>query len=86
MHSNLSMLTLPEKAMSVKLYFQSGKSATAVLLPYHHKKGIRMRNGPMISSAVKRMISKFEATSCLDDRLCSGRSITSTNAARTIQE
>ena len=41
----------------------------------------------MKSSAVKKMISKFEATDCLDYRLRSGRPNTSANAAaRTIQE
>ena len=35
---------------------------------------------------MKRMISKLEATDCLDDRVLSGRSKTSANAARTVQE
>ena len=67
--SNLSILTLPEKALLMKLYCQNGESATATSRSYRRKKGIRTGEGSMTSSAVKRMISKFEATSYLADKL-----------------
>ena len=40
----------------------------------------------MTSSAVKIMILKFEAMSCLKDRHCSGQPSTSASATRTVQE
>ena len=40
----------------------------------------------MTNSAVKRMISKFEAMGCLDDKPYSGRLSTSAITAQTVQE
>ena len=60
MQEQSSMLTLPEKALLVKLYYQNGESAAAALLSYHHRKGIRNGKRPMTSSAVTKIISKFE--------------------------
>ncbi|GFW14836.1 hypothetical protein TNCV_1562991 [Trichonephila clavipes] len=39
--SSRSMLTLPEKALLVKLYYQNGECASAALRSYRHTKGIR---------------------------------------------
>ncbi|GFV73434.1 DUF4817 domain-containing protein [Trichonephila clavipes] len=71
--SSRSMLTLPEKALLVKLCYQNGECASAALRCYRHTKGIRRGKGPLTNAAVARMISKFEATGCLDDRPRSGR-------------
>lgn len=80
------MLTLPEKALLVKLYYQNGECASSALRSYRHRKGIRTGKGPLTNAAVARMISKFEATGCLDDRPRSGRPSTRANAAETVQE
>ena len=79
------MLTLPEKALLVKLYYQNGECASSALRSYRRRKGIRTGKGPLKNAAVVRMISKFEATGCLDDRPHSGRPSTRRNAAETIQ-
>lgn len=84
--SNYDMLTLPEKALLVKVYYQNGESATAGLRSYRHRKGIRTGKGPMTIASVKRMVLKFEATGCLDDGPRSGRPSTSANVAETVQE
>ncbi|GFX74915.1 DUF4817 domain-containing protein [Trichonephila clavipes] len=84
--SSRSMLTLPEKALLVKLYYQNGECASAALRSYRHTKGIRRGKGPLTNAAVARMISKFEATGCLDDRPCSGRPSTRRNAAETVKD
>ena len=45
-----------------------------------------MGNDPSTNAAVARIISKFEATGCLDDRSRTGRPSTRRNAAETVQE
>ncbi|GFW30562.1 RNA-directed DNA polymerase from mobile element jockey [Trichonephila clavipes] len=47
---------------------------------------IRRGKGPLKNAAVARMISKFEATGCLDDRPRSGRPSTRRNAAETVKD
>ncbi|GFW46760.1 DUF4817 domain-containing protein [Trichonephila clavipes] len=84
--SSRSMLTLPEKALLVKLYYQNGECASAALRSYLHTKGIRRGEGPLTNAAVARMISKFEATGCLDDRPRSGQPSTRRNAAETVKD
>ncbi|GFV57469.1 hypothetical protein TNCV_1609141 [Trichonephila clavipes] len=37
--SSRSMLTLPEKALLLKLYYQNGECASAALRSYRHTKG-----------------------------------------------
>ncbi|GFT57393.1 uncharacterized protein TNCV_2035191 [Trichonephila clavipes] len=80
------MLTLPEKALLVKLYYQNGECASAAFRSYRHTKGIRRGKGPLKNAAAARMISKFEATGCLDDRPGSGRPSTRRNAAETVKD
>ncbi|GFU25075.1 uncharacterized protein TNCV_568301 [Trichonephila clavipes] len=67
--SSHSMLTLPEKALLVKLYYQNGECASAALRSYRHTKGIRSGKGPLTNAAVARMISKRQRV-----RLCTGKS------------
>ncbi|GFV92937.1 uncharacterized protein TNCV_1693301 [Trichonephila clavipes] len=84
--SSRSTLTLPEEALLVKLYYQNGECASAALRSYRHTKGIRRGKGPLTNAAGARMISKFEATGCLDDRPRSGRPSTRRNAAETVKD
>ena len=84
--SSRSMLTLPEKALLVKLYYQNGECASSALRSYRHKKGIWTVKGLLTNAAVSRIISKFEATGCLDYRPHSGRPSTRGNAAETNEE
>ncbi|GFX28253.1 DUF4817 domain-containing protein [Trichonephila clavipes] len=84
--SSRTMLTLPEKALLVKLCYQNGECASAALRSYRHTKGIRRGKGPLTNAAVARMISKFEAAGCLDDRPRSGRPSTRRNAAETVKD
>ncbi|GFT23603.1 DUF4817 domain-containing protein [Trichonephila clavipes] len=84
--SSHSMLTLPEKAVLVKLYYQNEECASAALRSYRHTKGIRRGNGPLTNAGVARMISKFEMMGCLDDRPRSGRLSSRRNAAETVKD
>ncbi|GFX64674.1 RNA-directed DNA polymerase from mobile element jockey [Trichonephila clavipes] len=47
---------------------------------------IRRGKGPLTNAAVARMISKFEATGCLDDRPRSGRPSTRRNSDETVKD
>ncbi|GFW59780.1 DUF4817 domain-containing protein [Trichonephila clavipes] len=85
--SSRSMLTLPEKALLVKMYYQNGECArererVQRYVPIAIRRGI----GPLTNAAVARMISKFEATACLDDRTRSGRPSTRRNTAETVKD
>ncbi|GIY88279.1 hypothetical protein CEXT_581041 [Caerostris extrusa] len=56
------MLSIVEKALLVKLYYKNSESAIAVLRAYRYIKGMRDSKGPIMSSALKKMMKKFEAT------------------------
>ena len=81
-----SMVTLPEKTSLVKLYYQNGERVSSALQSCRQRKGIRMGKVPLTNAKMARMILKFEATDCLDDRPRSGRSSTRRCAAETVQE
>ncbi|GFW99641.1 uncharacterized protein TNCV_3418741 [Trichonephila clavipes] len=55
-------------------------------VPIAIRGGIRRGKGPLTNAAVARMISKFEATGCLDDRPRSGQPSTRRNAAETVKD
>ncbi|GFV74506.1 hypothetical protein TNCV_5129481 [Trichonephila clavipes] len=55
-------------------------------VPIAIRRGIRRGKGPLTNAAVARMIPKFEATGCLDDRPRSGRPSTRRNAAETVKD
>ena len=84
--SSRCMLTLPEKALLVKLYYQNGECASSALQSYRHRKGIRTSNVPLTNAAVARMISKLEATGGLDNRTHSETPSKRCNDADTVQE
>ncbi|GFV12372.1 DUF4817 domain-containing protein [Trichonephila clavipes] len=81
-----SMLTLHEKALLVKLYYQNEECASAALRSYRQTNRIRRGKGPLTNAAVARMISKFEAAGCLDDRPRTDRPSTRWNAAETVKD
>ncbi|GFW76850.1 DUF4817 domain-containing protein [Trichonephila clavipes] len=47
--SSRSMLTLPEKALLVKLYYQNGECVSAALRPYRHNEGDSKSGRPSTS-------------------------------------
>lgn len=56
-------LTLQERALLVKLFYQNGDSATEALRKFRSLK--RLRKGPLSSQGLTNMITKFEATGTL---------------------
>lgn len=67
------MLTLPEKALLVKLTYQDGVYATVALRSYCHR-GV-FGKGPMAMAGEKRIILKFEASGSLVDGPRSGQQV-----------
>ncbi|GFS86362.1 RNA-directed DNA polymerase from mobile element jockey [Trichonephila clavipes] len=57
-----------------------------VLMQRYVPIAIRRGKGPLTNAAVARMISKLEATGCLDDRPRSVRPSTRRNAAETVKD
>ncbi|GIX78558.1 glycine receptor subunit alphaZ1 [Caerostris darwini] len=80
------MLSIVEKAFLVKLYYKNSESAIAALLAYRYMKGMRDSKGPITSSALKKMMKKFEATGSLALRQRSERLSTAAAVATTVEQ
>ncbi|GFT46165.1 DUF4817 domain-containing protein [Trichonephila clavipes] len=57
---SLMAVTLPERALLVKLFYESRGNATAALREFRRLKNLR--KGPLLPQALKRMITRFEKT------------------------
>ncbi|GFY42685.1 hypothetical protein TNIN_219881 [Trichonephila inaurata madagascariensis] len=57
-------MSIVEKTLLVKLYYRNLESAIATLRAYRYMKGMRDSKGSVTSSALNKMMKKFEAT-CL---------------------
>ncbi|GIY76189.1 hypothetical protein CEXT_223041 [Caerostris extrusa] len=77
------MLSIVEKALLVKLYYKNSKMP---LPAYRYMKGMRDSKGPITSSALKKMMKKFEATGSLASRQRSGRPSTAAAVATTVEQ
>ncbi|GIY43849.1 hypothetical protein CEXT_69651 [Caerostris extrusa] len=80
------MLPIVEKALLVKLYYKNSESAIAALRAYRYMKGMRDSKGPITSSALKKMMKKFEAAGSLASHQRSGRSSTAAAVATTVEQ
>lgn len=80
------MLSIVEKALLVKLYYKNSESAIAALRAYRYMKGMRDSKGPITSSALNKMMKKFEATGSLASRQRSGRPSTAAAVATTVEQ
>ncbi|GFV13211.1 DUF4817 domain-containing protein [Trichonephila clavipes] len=57
---SLMTVTLPERALLVKLIYESKGNAAATLREFRRLKNLR--KGPLLLQALKRMIARFEKT------------------------
>ena len=64
-------VTLPERALLVKLFYENKGNAAAALREFRRLKNLR--KGPLLPQALRRMISRFEKTG--DLRVQPGRGI-----------
>ncbi|GFT49463.1 DUF4817 domain-containing protein [Trichonephila clavipes] len=57
---SLMAVTLPERALLVKLFYESKGNTAAALREFRRLKNLR--KGPLLPQALKRMIARFEKT------------------------
>lgn len=67
------MLSLPDRALLVKLFYLNGESATVALRKFRTAKGLKTKKGPMSCSGILKLVQRFEDTGSLEDRPRSGR-------------
>ncbi|GIX72554.1 transposable element tc3 transposase [Caerostris extrusa] len=81
------ILSIVEKALLVKLYYKNSESAIARIASISlHERYARDSKGPITSSALKKMMKKFEATGSLASRQRSGRPSTAAAVATTVEQ
>ncbi|GFV43151.1 uncharacterized protein TNCV_1573971 [Trichonephila clavipes] len=71
---SLMAVTLPERALLVKLFYESKGNAAAALREFRRLKNLR--KGPLLPQALKRMIARFEKTGHLGVQPGRGRKST----------
>ncbi|GFX73755.1 DUF4817 domain-containing protein [Trichonephila clavipes] len=71
---SLISVTLPERALLVKLFYESKGNAAAALREFRRLKNLR--KGPLLPQALKRMIARFEKTGHLGVQPGRGRKST----------
>ncbi|GFU50783.1 uncharacterized protein TNCV_2494891 [Trichonephila clavipes] len=71
---SLMAVTLPERALLVKLFYESKGNAAAALREFRRLKNLR--KGPFLPQALKRMIARFEKTGHLGVQPGRGRKST----------
>ena len=68
----IEVLSIVERALLVKLRYKSSESAIAALQAYRFTKDMRDCKGPITSSALNKMMKKFEVSCSLASRQRSG--------------
>ena len=54
-----SMLSLPDLALVIKLYYKNGESATRTFAEFRTEKGLKNKNGPISLSGIPSTIKKI---------------------------
>ncbi|GFY40410.1 hypothetical protein TNIN_63131 [Trichonephila inaurata madagascariensis] len=78
------MLSIVEKALLIKQYYRNSEVPCG--RAYRYMKGMRDSKGSITSSALNKMMRKFEATCSLASRQKSGRPSTATAVATTVEQ
>ncbi|GFS57747.1 DUF4817 domain-containing protein [Trichonephila clavipes] len=78
---SLMAATLPERALLVKLFYES-KGNAAAALQFRRLKNLRKE--PLLPQALKRMIARFEKTGHLGVQLGRGRKSTSSDVVEDV--
>ncbi|GFU90619.1 DUF4817 domain-containing protein [Trichonephila clavipes] len=64
------MLSAPDKALLVKLFYMNEESATIALHKFRVQKNVKSRKGP---AGLLKLVKRFEETGKLEDRARAGR-------------
>ncbi|GFW50588.1 DUF4817 domain-containing protein [Trichonephila clavipes] len=67
------MLSVPDKALLVKLFYMNEKSATIVLRKFRVQKNVKSGIGPLTPAGLLKLVKRFEKTGKLEDRAQAGR-------------
>ncbi|GBN71875.1 hypothetical protein AVEN_243078-1 [Araneus ventricosus] len=83
-------LSLKDRALLVKIFYENGDSATIALKKFRTLKGLRNDSGPMTAFSMKKMTDKFEESDFSDVKCGRGKkAIVSTSVedvAKALQE
>ena len=75
-----NMLSLPDLALVVKLFYKNGESATKALRQFSTLKGIKAKKNPISLKGILNAVHRFEETGRLEHRPRSGRPSVSATA------
>ncbi|GFW89763.1 DUF4817 domain-containing protein [Trichonephila clavipes] len=67
------MLSAPDKALLVKLFYMNEESATIALRKFRVQKNVKTGKGPLTPSGLLKFVKRFEETGKLEDRARAGR-------------
>ncbi|GFW35410.1 DUF4817 domain-containing protein [Trichonephila clavipes] len=62
------MLSAPDKALLVKLFYMNEESATIALRKFRVQKNVKSGKGPLTSAGALKLVKRFEETGKLEDR------------------
>ncbi|GFT82866.1 hypothetical protein TNCV_4434181 [Trichonephila clavipes] len=67
------MLSAPDKALLVKLFYMNEESATIALRKFRVQKNAKNGKGPLTPAGLLKLVKRFEKTGKLEDRARAGR-------------
>ncbi|GFX83343.1 DUF4817 domain-containing protein [Trichonephila clavipes] len=67
------MLSAPDKALFVKLFYMNEESATIALRKFRVQKNAKSGKGPLTIEGLLKLVKRFEKTGKLEDRTRAGR-------------
>ncbi|GFW84888.1 DUF4817 domain-containing protein [Trichonephila clavipes] len=67
------MLSAPDKALLVKLFYMNEESATIALRKFRVQKNVKSGKGPLTPAGLLKFVKRFEETGTLEDRARAGR-------------
>ncbi|GFX12059.1 hypothetical protein TNCV_2998421 [Trichonephila clavipes] len=62
------MLSAPDKALLVKLFYMNEESATIALHKSRVQKNVKSGKGPLTPAGLLKLVKRFEETGKLEDR------------------
>ncbi|GFU01645.1 DUF4817 domain-containing protein [Trichonephila clavipes] len=67
------MLSAPDKALLVKLFYMNEESATIALRKFRVHKNVKSGKGPLTLAGLSKLVKRFEETGKSEDRARAGR-------------
>ncbi|GFW99020.1 DUF4817 domain-containing protein [Trichonephila clavipes] len=67
------MLSAPDKALLVKLFYMNDESVAIALHKFRVQKNVKSGKGPLTPAGLLKLVKRFEETGKLEDRAQAGR-------------